>query len=504
MMFFLLLLPPLLAALLAFVVRPYRSFVGWVNASLSLVSFGAALAFAGQAIGGNAPTWGLALDSLGLEDVLRADSLSVLLMGCVSAVASLTLFLSPGLGRPVKNPHWGGLAYGPDQLRRYHVFINLFIAAMLLAVSANNVGVMWIAVEATTVFSAFIIPLKLNKASIEASWKYILIGSVGIALAFAGTVLGYFDFVTLSGRVENALNWTVLLGTAPALHPEVMRLAFVFLLVGYGTKAGIAPMHTWKPDAYGESPAPLTALMSSALFAVAMYAIVRWKVVADATLGSSYTNNLLMALGLLSLVVAAFSVVLATNYKRMLAYSSIEHTGLMCLGFALGPLGAFAALLHLVNHTAAKSLMFFLVDNIEHKYRSPLIAKTRGLLKALPWTGALFASVLMILIGLPPGGIFISEFALFRAGFALNHPWLMGATLVLLAIVFVSFLNHLNKMLYGAPLEEEINAERPPERLSWRIALLFISVTVLVTLGLTLPAPLAALLNQSAEIISKP
>jgi hydrogenase-4 component F len=286
-----------------------------------------------------------------------------------------------------------------------------------------------------------------------------------------------------------------------------MRLAFVFLLVGYGTKAGIAPMHTWKPDAYGESPAPLTALMSSALFAVAMYAIVRWKVVADATLGSSYTNNLLMALGLLSLVVAAFSVVLATNYKRMLAYSSIEHTGLMCLGFALGPLGAFAALLHLVNHTAAKSLMFFLVDNIEHKYRSPLIAKTRGLLKALPWTGALFASVLMILIGLPPGGIFISEFALFRlfrAGFALNHPWLMGVTLVLLAIVFVSFLNHLNKMLYGAPLEEEINAERPPERLSWRIALLFISVTVLVTLGLTLPAPLAALLNQSAEIISKP
>jgi hydrogenase-4 component F len=375
---------------------------------------------------------------------------------------------------------------------------------MLLAVSANNVGLMWIAVEATTVFSAFLIPLKLNKPSVEASWKYILIGSVGIALAFAGTVLGYFDFVSLSGRAENALNWTVLLATAPGLHPEVMRLAFVFLLVGYGTKAGIAPMHTWKPDAYGEAPAPLTALMSSALFAVAMYVILRWKVVADATLGDSYTDNLLIALGLLSLVVAAFSVVLATNYKRMLAYSSIEHTGLMCLGFALGPLGTFAALLHLVNHTAAKSLMFFLVDNIEHKYRSPLIANTRGLLKALPWTGALFAATLMILIGLPPGGLFVSEFALFRAGFALNHPWLMGATLILLAIVFVSFINHLNKMLYGDPSEEEINTERPPERLSWRIALLFLSLTVLVTLGLTLPAPLAALLNQSVAIISKP
>ena len=502
MTFLLLLLPPLLAALLAFVVRPYCAFVGWVNALLSLVSLGAALTFAGQAIGGNALTWGLALDSLGLVDVLRADSLSGLLMLCVSAVASLTLFLSPGLGRPVNRPHWGDLAYGDGQLRRYHIFINLFIAAMLVAVSANNVGVMWIAVEATTVFSAFIIPLKLSKASIEASWKYILIGSVGIALAFAGTVLAYFDFVTLSGRAENALNWTVLLATAPALHPEVMRLAFVFLLVGYGTKAGIAPMHTWKPDAYGEAPAPLTALMSSALFAAAMYAILRWKVVADSTLGGGYTNNLLIALGLLSLVVAAFSVVLATNYKRMLAYSSIEHTGLMCIGFALGPLGTFAALLHLVNHTAAKSLMFFLVDNIEHKYRSPLIANTRGLLKALPWTGALFAAGLMILIGLPPGGIFISEFALFRAGFALNHPWLMGVTLVLLAIVFVSFINHLNKMLYGAP-SEEMNKDIPAERLSWRIALLFLSIAGLVTLGLTLPAPLAALLKQSVGIVAK-
>jgi hydrogenase-4 component F len=312
-------------------------------------------------------------------------------------------------------------------------------------------------------------------------------------------VLSYFDFVTLSGRAANALNWTVLLGTAPSLHPEVMRLAFVFLLIGYGTKAGIAPMHTWKPVAYGESPAPLTALMSSALLAVALYAILRWKVVADATLGGGYTDHLLMALGLLSLVVAAFSVVLATNYKRMLAYSSIEHTGLMCLGFALGPLGTFAALLHLVNHTAAKSLMFFLVDNIEHKYRSPLIAETRGLLKALPWTGALFAAGLMILIGLPPGGLFISEFALFRAGFALNHPWLMGAALALLAVVFVSLIHHLNQMLYGAPSDGAVSGETG----GWRIALLFLSVAVLVTLGLTLPAPLATLLNQSVGIISK-
>jgi hydrogenase-4 component F len=492
MPFLLLLFPPIVAALLASIIRPYRPLVGWTNAFLSLVSLGAALTFAGQAITGKeAPTWGLTLDSLGLEDVLRVDSLSALFMVCVAAVASLTLFLGPGLS--------GATPYNAAQLRRYQRFVNLFIAAMLLALAANNVGLMWIAVEATTIFSAFIIPLTLSKPAVEASWKYILIGSIGIALAFAGTVLAYFDFVALGGRAENALNWTVLLGRAPSLHPEVMRLAFVFLLVGYGTKAGIAPMHTWKPDAYSESPAPLTALMSSALFAVAMYAIIRWKVVADATLGDNYTDNLLITLGLLSLVIAAFSVVLATNYKRMLAYSSIEHSGLICLGLALGPLGVFAALLHLVNHTAAKSLMFFLVGNLERKYISPLIAETRGVLKALPWTGSLFAVGLMSLIGLPPGGIFISEFALFRAGFALNHPWLMGTALALLAIIFVSLIHHLNQMLYGEPPASVPVGERG----GWRIALLFLSVAVLVILGLTLPPPLATLLKQSVEIVAQ-
>lgn len=492
MTFFFLLVPPLGTALLAYLVRPYRAFVGWAGAMLSLVSLGAALRFAAQAAdGGEAPTWGLALHALGLGEALRVDSLAALFLVCVVAVATLTLFLSPGLGQATQ--------YDERQLRRYHLFVNLFIAAMLLALAANNVGLLWIAIEATTIFSAFLLPLKLTKAAVEASWKYILLGSVGIALAFAGTVLAYFDFVALAGRTENALNWTVLLAMAPTLHPEVMRLAFVFLLIGYGAKAGIAPMHTWKPDAYGEAPAALTALMSSALFAVAIYAIVRWKAVADATLHNDYTDQLLIALGLLSLVVAAFSVVLTTNYKRMLAYSSIEHTGLVCLGLALGPLGAFAALLHLVNHTAAKSMMFFLVSNIEHRYNTPLLADTRGVLKTLPWTGALFSAGLLVLIGLPPGGIFISEFALFRAGFALGRPWLMGATLVLLTVVFVSFIYHLNRMLYGAPPAGITSGERG----SWRVALLLLSVAILVTLGLTLPTPLAILLKQSVEIITQ-
>jgi hydrogenase-4 component F len=486
MTFLLLLSPSLIGALIAILVRPFRAWVGWLNALISLVAFAAALSFAANTINGiGAPV-------LGFGEFLRIDSLSALLMVLVTGVSTLTLFLSPGLGRQTR--------YEESQLRRYHIFINLFIAAMLLAVSANNVGIMWVALEATTIFSALIIPLRLTKWSVEASWKYILISSVGIALAFAGTVLSYFDFVTLSGRVDNALNWPVLRATAPLLHPEVMRLSFVFILVGYGTKAGIAPMHTWKPDAYGESPSSLGALMSSALFAVAIYAILRWKIVVDACVGGHFSDNLFLALGLLSLAIGSFSVVLARNYKRLLAYSSVEHAGLICLSLGLGPLGVFAALLHLINHTAVKSMMFFLVRAIEFKYCSPLIKDVRGMLKVMPWTAGLFAIGILALIGLPPFGLFISEFALFRAGFATRHYWLMGLTLMLLVVAFVSFINQLNKMLYG-PVPEGADVGELDGR-GWLLPLL-VPLSLLVILGLIIPAPLTLLLNKIMEIVFK-
>jgi hydrogenase-4 component F len=488
MIFYWLLLPSLIAALLAFAVRPYRAWVGWVNALLSLISLGAALALAGQAVAqGNLPP------ASDLAAVFRSDSLTALLAVCVTAVATITLFLSPGLGSETP--------YGADQLRRYHICLNLFIASMLLAISASNVGIMWIAIEATTIFSALILPLTLTKSSVEASWKYLLLSSVGIALAFAGTVLSYFDFVALAGGATSAsaLNWPVLLATAPRLHPEVMRLAFVFLLVGYGTKAGLAPMHTWKPDAYGEAPAPLGALMASALYAVAMYAILRWKIVTDTALGAAFADNLLIALGLLSLAIAAFSVVLSRYYKRMLAYSSIEHSGLICLGLGLGPLGVLAALLHLVNHTAAKSLAFFLAGNIERKYGSTQIESVRGLLKTMPGTGALFAVAMLALMGLPPGGLFIAELALFRAGFAQKQPWLMLGVLALLVVMFIALANHLSKMLFGPPPEGMPAGEGS----RWRLAPLFVNVAVLLTLGLTLPAPLLTLLNNIVTLVSR-
>src|SRR2546425_3404482 len=303
----LLLTPPMVSAALAALVRPYRRVVGWANAILALVSVGSGLALWGEVLGGR-------VGASGPGELLRVDALSALLAFGVSVGGALAARAGPGLG--------GEEDYDAAEIRRFRIFVNLFTFTMLFAVSTNNVGFMWIAIEATTITSAVLIPLHLSKASVEASWKYILLSSVGIALAFAGTVLAYVDFVAIVGRQDEALNWPVLVAAAPLLDPEVMRLAFVFVLVGYGTKAGLAPMHTWLPDAHAEAPAPLSAMMSGVLLAVALYAVIRWEAVANAALGAAFTDRFLLGLGLLSLGMAAFSLVRQHNYKRR----SEEHT----------------------------------------------------------------------------------------------------------------------------------------------------------------------------------
>ena len=483
-LFALLLVPPAAAALLALVVRPYRRAVGRVTALLTLLPVGASIGLWARVLAGGIP-------AAGPGDLLRADALSALLAFCVSGVAALAGWLGPGLADDD--------GYAPADARRFRIFGNLFTLTMLLAVTVNNVGIMWVAIEATTITSAVLIPLHVTKASVEASWKYIVIGSVGIALAFVGTVLAYFDFVSLVGREEAALSWTVLLAKAPALHGEVIQIAFVFLLVGYGTKAGLAPMHTWLPDAHSEAPTPLSAMMSGVLLAVALYAIVRWEAVVNAAIGSGFTDGLFLALGLLSLGIAALSLMIQRNYKRLLAYSSIEHTGLVCVGLALGPLGTFAAMLHLLNHTLAKAMTFFLAGRVQHRYGTTEIAGVSGLLAVMPWTGGLFAVGMLAIVGLPPFGLFVSEFALLRAGFASGRPWTMGLVLALLVVAFVGVIGHLNRMLYGRPGDGVPRGERA----GWALAPLGACAAALVVLGLTLPAPVALLLERIVEIAGR-
>jgi hydrogenase-4 component F len=270
----------------------------------------------------------------------------------------------------------------------------------------------------------------------------------------------------------------------------------VFILVGYGTKAGLAPMHTWLPDAHAEAPAPVSAMMSGVLLAVALHAIIRWKSVVSAAVGPAFPNRLMVLLGLLSLTIAAFSLVTQRNYKRMLAYSSIEHMGLMCVGLALGAPGAIAAMLHLLNHTLGKASMFLLAGRVLRRYGTTDIAGVSGLLRSMPATGGLFLAGTLALVGLPPFGLFVSELALLRAGFAGGRPWLMGVVLALLTVACVGLIAHANRMLYGPPTAGVDSGERG----AWSLAPLAACLGALAVLGLVVPAPVMSLLRQIAEI----
>jgi hydrogenase-4 component F len=483
-MLILLLGPPLLASLLAIVLRRATRLMIWSSVLLNGVSFLASLWFAAQVL------WADATVTAG-NGFWRLDALSALLTLCVTGVALIASVFGPGLD--------GGDHHDAAQIHRYRIFVNAFALTMLVAVTTNNVGIMWVMIEATTITSAVIIPLHRTKASVEASWKYLLICSVGIALAFAGTVLAYFDFVSTAGQVPDALDWTVLRGAAPLLHRELMQLAFAFILVGYGTKAGLAPMHTWLPDAHSEAPAPMSAMMSGILLGVAMYAVARWKTVVDIALSSpSFTNNLLLAAGLLSVLIGVWSLVVQRHYKRMLAYSSVEHIGLVSVGLGLGPLGSFAALLHLVNHAVAKSMAFLLAGRILHRYESTEIDRVSGLMRVMPWTGSLFALGILALIGLPPFGLFVSEFLLIRAAIATGHAWVAALVLLLVLVAFVSLLNHLNRMLYGPAPEGVVIGERS----NWRVMVLGACAVVSLVLGIVLPWPLAALIDRTVSIVT--
>ena len=481
-LFYAVLLPPLVATTAAVVVRPYRPIVGWIGVGTAGLSLAAAAALCLEVL-----SRGSVMPGGALAELWRVDAPSGLMALCIAFVALLANTAAPGV---LDND-----GEDPDQTRRLRIFLNAFAFSMLLAVTVQNVALMWVAIEATTIASALAIPLHRSKASVEASWKYLLVCSVGIALAFAGTILAYFDFVATAGEVHGSLNWSTLRGAAPALHPELLQLAFAFILVGYGTKAGLAPMHTWLPDAHSEAPSPISAMMSGVLLAVAMYAIARWKAVIDAAVDPAFTNGLLIGFGLLSVAIGAFTLVRQRHYKRMLAYSSVEHMGLVAIGLALGPLGAFAAWLHVVNHAVAKSASFLLAGRILHRYKTTEIGDVTGLLRVMPWTGPLFAIGILALVGLPPFGLFISEFLLVQATIAGGKTWLGVLVLLLLLVAFVSLLSHLNRMLYGTPPEGVLAGERR----AWPLLAFGAPAAILLVLGVVLPAPLTTLIYQTVR-----
>jgi hydrogenase-4 component F len=309
---------------------------------------------------------------------------------------------------------------------------------------------MWIAIEATTIVSALLIGLGFSKRSlaIEAAWKYIILCTVGITFALLGIFITYYATTAVMGG-QGALNWTTIRSIAPKLNPSTMKLAFIFILVGYGTKAGLAPVHNWLPDAHSEAPSPISALLSGILLNTAFYGIMRFVTITDPSTGSVFTGNLLILFGLISMGISSVFILVQVNYKRLLAYSSIEHMGIISLGIGIGgPVGVYGALLHILNHALSKPLMFFVSGRIQAHYGSTKIENVDGVLSSMPLMGTLTFIGVLSLAGTPPFNIFISEFTVLQAA-VLKGLWVVAGLFLLFAVfVFYGMLSGFGRMLF--------------------------------------------------------
>jgi hydrogenase-4 component F len=387
--------------------------------------------------------------------------------------------------------------FTPAIARRFGALWLGSLAAMLLVLVSNNLGIMWVGMEATTLLSAFLISLHPSRLSLEAMWKYLLICSVGIAFAFIGTIFAAAALQSGGEAPADALFWTNL--ASPAAHPDptLMKFAFVFILVGYGTKAGLAPIHSWLPDAHSQAPAPVSAMFSGFLLNTALYCIMRFVPPVRHALGGNFADGLLMAFGTLSILVAAGFIVFQRDAKRLLAYHSVEHLGIITLGFGLGPLGAFAALFHTLNHSVCKSLAFFAVGRLGQRFGSHDMHVLAGALRAdRLWGLALLGSVLA-LIGVAPFSIFMSEYQLLRAAIG-NGEWLvLVAFLAASAVVFVSALRHLIDMAYGEPRR----ADAPSDNSTTGVLIVGAALSLLLLLGLWMPAWFGDALRQAAAAL---
>jgi hydrogenase-4 component F len=378
----------------------------------------------------------------------------------------------------------------------YYILFNLFAAAMFLVPLINNLGFLWMAIELTTLISSFLVGFYNTKHSVEAAWKYLIICSVGITLALFGAILFAFALSTATG-LKN-LNWTDLLASAKLLDPEIIKVAFIFILVGYGTKAGLAPMHTWLPDAHSQAVSPISAMLSGVLLKCSLYAILRFGIVVTQCCGAPFYTNLMLGFGLLSLAVAGVFIITQKDLKRLLAYSSVEHLGLISIGIGLNsPLALFGALLHLFNHAVGKALMFFGAGRVTQAYGTHDLAQISGVSRALPVTGFTLLIGVFALIGFPPSAIFISEFYLVSAAFLGGHYLIGGLLLGLLAVIGGALLYHFGKILFGRPLQQTVS---PAEPLSSWLSYVFL-LCFIIGLGIFIPIAFRQSLDAAVSVL---
>ena len=479
---------PLAAALLCLVL-PRRLWIELATLIGALVSLGLTIAATGEILRAGQ------IEGLGVW--LYADALSAVTLMIIAFVGATAALYSIGYLREDMKAQDAEHGEGRREVRRYYLLFNLFLFAMLVVPLSNSLGVLWIAVEGTTLASLFLVSFYRTREALEAAWKYVIVGSVGIALALFGTILAYYSAVQVLGTSYD-LTWTTLAPVTGQLNPGIMRLAFLFILVGYWTKAGLAPMHTWLPDAHSEAPSPISALLSGVLLNTAMYGILRYYALATPSLGRAYPSALLLGFGLLSLLIAALFIIRQSDYKRLLAYSSVEHMGIVAIGLAFGgPLGMFGALLQMMGHAVAKSLMFFATGMVVLRYETKQVTAVAGVAKVLPFTSGMLILGGLALTGSPPFGIFVSELSILSAGFQGGQVAAALATLVLIAIIFIRFLKPMNEMVFGRPVAELVQGET---NLTGMIAMV-LSLVLLLSFGLVIPGPLNDLLHRSVAVL---
>lgn len=379
-------------------------------------------------------------------------------------------------------------------MRFYHAMFQLFIFAMLLCLLTNNVGVLWIAMELATLSTVLLVSLYRTPTAIEAAWKYFILCGVGIAQALFGTVLLYFAAEKVLGEGGEALLWTNLSRVSGSLEPTVLPLAFVFLMVGYGTKVGLVPMHNWLPDAHSEGPTPISAVLSGLLLNIALYALVRCKVLVDGSTHTHQAGNIMMGFGLLSIVVAAFSLLRQKDIKRMFSYSSIEHMGIATFAFGLGgPIATFGALLHMLVHSLAKSAIFFTVGHASQMHRTQEMDRIRGLFKGNPLVGWGFMFGVMAIVGMPPFGIFASEFLILTATMK-DAPYLTPFLLLGLGVTFAALFRKVQPMVSG-----EIPSYQRPVKATHLPVLLHLALVLII--GIYMPDFLNTWFHTAVELL---
>jgi hydrogenase-4 component F len=425
-----------------------------------------------------------------LDKQFFIDPLNVFLVTLTSLIGFTTSVFS----RPYMRVEQDRGKMTPNRMRLYFSMYQLFNFCMLLALTTNNVGILWVAMEAATLATVMLVSVYRTPASLEAAWKYFILCGVGIAQALFGTILLYMAAQKVVGAGMNPLLWTNLNGVKGQLNPVIMSLAFVFLLVGYGTKVGLAPLHNWLPDAHAEGPTPISAVLSGLLLNVALYAVIRCKILTDGALGNHFAGHLMIGFGLLSVLVGAFSLLRQRDIKRMFSYSSIEHMGIMTFAFGMGgPIANFAGLLHMTVHALTKSAVFYAVGHAAQKAGSQIMEDIRGLIKVSPTVGWGLMMGTLAILGMPPFGIFASEFLILTSAMH-QLPWATPILLLGLAVAFAAIFSRVQPMVFG-----DTNVKRllhPPALLP-----VFLHLGIALMLGMYIPSYLNTWFLQAAQII---